>query len=277
MTDRSESVDAETKAIKGWYHGKYLEKSSSYFRNKGKEDGADVKDEDINRESERKDSSMLSSLASWLPSSGNSAGADGEDDDETPSRQEEERKNENVILFMIKKIRNKLIARKLVGQILIHRLSGIVVTKIHCTVRADDIATPEDDDPMSELNNKQKRAITTTDAILNSLERRSRAWDGVDFSDDVTLTRGATIGVSDPFIGMIGFAFTYEITCTVKSLLASRKRLEAAKISLAATQPPSRSMSFSFSSKSTGRTNSKDEGNGEESEERSSIFGMFRR
>jgi hypothetical protein len=276
MTDRSESVDAETKAIKGWYPGKYLEKSSSYFRNKGKEDGADVKDEDINRESERKDSSMLSSLASWLPSSGNSAGADGEDDDETPSRQEEERKNENVILFMIKKIRNKLIARKLVGQILIHRLSGIVVTKIHCTVRADDIATPEDDDPMSELNNKQKRAITTTDAILNSLERRSRAWDGVDFNDDVTLTRGATIGVSDPFVGMIGFSFTYEITCTVKSLLASRRRLEAARESISSTQPP-RSMSFSFSM-SSGKSSTNANGSNREAdnEGRGSIFGYRR-
>lgn len=250
-----------------------------YIRIDGKdetEEDTHHKDDNNSREPEKKEGSILSSLASWLPGTGNSGGSEGEDDDETPSRQEEERKNENVIVFMIKKIRNRLIARKLVGQILIHRLSGIVVTKIHCMVRADDIATPEDDDIMSELNSKQKRAITTTDVILNSLERRSRAWDGIEFSDDVTLTRGATIGVSDPFIGMIGFAFTYEITCTVKSLLASRRRLETARESIALTQPPSRSMSFSFS-KSTGKSANADGTSDEaEVEGRGSMFG-FRR
>lgn len=35
MADGSDSIDAETKAARGWYPGKYLEKSSSYFRNKG--------------------------------------------------------------------------------------------------------------------------------------------------------------------------------------------------------------------------------------------------
>lgn len=168
------------------------------------------------------------------------------DKDET----EDEKKNESLIVYVTRKIRNKLIARKLVGQIFVHRLSGVVVTKMNCSVLENDLPTDENDtsDPIEELSGNFKRAITMTDTVLNSLERRSRAWDGAEFIDNVTLTRGVTIGVSDPIVGLIGFSWTFEITCTVKSLLASRKRFEAARESIAQMYPPgSRSSSFSFS------------------------------
>ena len=209
-------------------------------------------DGERSKSSEKGDHSSLSSfagLAAWFTGGGRE-----DEDDESPQKQEDEHKNEHLIVYITKKIRNKLIARKLVGQIMIHRLFGVVVTRMHCIVSAGDEMTAEDDendgnDPMKELDRKYKRAITTTDMILNSLERRSRAWDGLNFADDVSLTRGATIGVSDPIVGMIGFAFTYEITCTVKSLLASRKRFEAARESVSRESLLStagRGISFSF-------------------------------
>lgn len=178
------------------------------------------------------------------------------DEDRDKDETEDEKKNEHLIVMITRKIRNKLISRKLSGKIFVHRLSGIVVTKMTCYV--DENESPSDDnqefDPFEEVSGNFKRAITMTDTVLNSLERRSRAWDGAEFADNVTLTRGVTLGVSDPFVGFIGFSWTFEITCTVKSLLASRKRFETARDSIAQMYPPggrtSSSFSFSLSSSS---------------------------
>jgi hypothetical protein len=202
----------------------------------------------------------------------NSAGRDnGEDsEDRDKDETEDEKKNEHLVVMVTRAIRNKMISRKLVGSIMIHRISAIISTRMHCMVKADDPYEDEEDfDPMEELSGNYKRAITTTDAVLNSLERRSRAWAKVDFSDDVSLTRGATIGVSDPIVGLIAFSFTFEITATVKSLLASRRRFETARESIALTQPP-RGMSFSFSfSSSTKNNNATNNSNNQINNERS--------
>lgn len=178
-------------------------------------------------------------------------GLEDRDKDET----EDEKKNEHMIVSMVRKIRNKMIARKLTGSIFVHRLSGIVVTKMTCAVSEDDLESEEVSDQGNayedDMSGNYKRALTTTDAVLNSLERRSRAWDGVSFRDDITLTRGVTVGVSDPIVGFIGFSWTFEITATVKSLLASRKRFEAARDAYQREHPSqslsTRGMSFSFS------------------------------
>lgn len=96
--------------------------------------------------------------------------------------------------------------------------------RVTCNVNEDDKAMDDMGQMPEGLTGSYMRAIDTTDSILNSLEYRSRVWDDMDFADNVTLTRGATFGVmSDPFVHFFGLGFTYEISCTVKSLQFSRK------------------------------------------------------
>lgn len=87
------------------------------------------------------------------------------------------------------------------------------------------------EDPLNraELTGQYKRALSMTDSILNSMERRSLTWDTVEFNHDTKLTRGTTIGISDPIVGMINFSITLQLSATTQSLLASRKRFEAAR------------------------------------------------
>ena len=87
------------------------------------------------------------------------------------------------------------------------------------------------EDPLNkaELTGQYKRALSMTDSILNSMERRSLTWEKSDFNHDTKLTRGTTIGISDPIVGMINFSITLQLSATTQSLLASRKRFEAAR------------------------------------------------
>jgi hypothetical protein len=245
------SSEPETKKRLGWFPGKFM--AVALGSTSSKEEAAS---EDSTKDAPEKVSSF-SRLSRMLSAKSSIASTDASaDDDRDRDETEDEKKDEKLIVKISRKIRNKLIARKLVGKIFVHRLSGIVVTKMTCFVEENDIATDDSEefDPFEEVSGNFKRAITMTDAVLNSLERRSRAWDGVDFADNVTLTRGVTLGVSDPFVGFIGFSWTFEITCTVKSLLASRKLFEAARDRIAQLYPPggrtSSSFSLSFSSSS---------------------------
>ena len=153
----------------------------------------------------------------------------------------EDLKQEAMIVRTVRSIRAKYLQRQLVGRIYIYRISGVIATAITSDVTADDIMNNllkkaqsntimEDDLLMqAELDGKYKRALSTTDTILNSLERRSLNWDGCEFSHTTLLTRGTTVGVSDPIIGLIAFSFTVELSATVHTLLASRKRYEATR------------------------------------------------
>ena len=78
-----------------------------------------------------------------------------------------------------------------------------------------------------EITGNYKRALSMTDTILNSLERRSLSWENSEFAHSTLLTRGTTIGVSDPFLGMIGWSFTLELSATAHTLYSSRRRYEA--------------------------------------------------
>lgn len=116
------------------------------------------------------------------------------------------------------------------GKVYIHRLAGILSLAMTLQVTRSDTMSDEDLLGDEELSGQYKRALSLADNILDSLERRSKAWEGVDFIGDVELTRGGTLGVNDPFFGVIGLSFTLEITCTAQSLLTSWKKREAAMI-----------------------------------------------
>lgn len=168
-----------------------------------------------------------------------------QDDEMEGTKQDiEDQKQEAMIVRTIRAIRTKYLERQLVGRIYIYRMSGVIATAVTSEITRDDIMdylmkkveregpdAVRQEDPLiqAELEKKYKRALSTTDTILNSLERRSLSWEGCEFSANTLLTRGSTIGVSDPFIGMIAFSFTLELSATAHSLLASRKRYEATR------------------------------------------------
>ena len=195
----------------GWYPGKYIGLKK---RNNGSPETG------VNRDEDR------------------DADADYEDDSK-----------ESMICCTVRKIRAKFLERQLIGRIYIYRLAGVVSTALVSEVTADDVLQhliqkkekgfdPLENDLMmkAELTGNYKRALSITDTILNSLERRSLSWESAAFAHNTLLTRGSTIGASDPILGMIGWSFTIELSATAHSLLSSRKRYEATR-DLAMSEP----------------------------------------
>lgn len=193
-------------------------------------------------------SNYFSLSSSTRASDSQQRGGDAGDGSRENENDTSESKKESMICFVVRSIRQKYLDRQLIGRIYIYRLSGVIATAVTSDVTAEDLAqfnidlaeksaahreSVFDSDPMvqAELTGQYKRALTLTDTILNSLERRSLAWATSmgTFAHNTLLTRGTTIGVSDPFIGMIGLSFTIELSATAGSLLASRKRFEATR------------------------------------------------
>jgi hypothetical protein len=166
----------------------------------------------------------------------------------------EEAKKEKTFVKVVRSIRNKFTARRLIGNIYVYRVAGFVSTAMRCKInesyyfqRSQSIQTIED---IEDVGMSYKRAITMTDTILDSLERRALNWDGVDFNNEVMLTRGAKFSISGPFIGIIGYQLLLEISATVQSLIDSRRRYEIQRSNSISSQSGlSRGMSFSFFSK----------------------------
>ena len=174
-------------------------------------------DNDLKDEIEIKN--RKSSSSGWFTSSKNNQEKDSDTETESDSG---DKKKEAMIAKTVRGIRNKVINRKLDAIILIKRTSGIISTSIQCKVNASDIASDENED-FSNISASEKQALGLTDTILHSLENRAMAWDSVDFNAEVTLTRGGTIGISDPLLGLFGWSITIEISATVKSLIAAKK------------------------------------------------------
>jgi hypothetical protein len=256
-----DSAATESKEKKGWYPGKFLNKltkkdQSKETREKELEDEAELK---LRIEEERRSS--------------------------FEKEEGEEKKQDSMISYCIRSIREKFMKRQLVGRIYIYRISGIISTAVTSDITPDDLAQymidhasemALENDPLiqAELNGTYKRALSMTDTILNSLERRSLAYaNAIEFGHSTLLTRGTTIGVSDPFIGLVNLSFTLELSATAKSLLESRMRFEAARDIALNARPdvnPSlsdrlgsmrESMSFSFfKSKDKGAQSADDSG-----------------
>lgn len=144
---------------------------------------------------------------------------DNNDDDENSSVTNEEIKKERMIVYFTRMIREKYMERKLTGRIYVYRLSGLISTALTSDVSQEDVDKyivdkanklafiDDEDEEKTKLDKQYKRALTMTDTILNSLERRSMAWMGCDFSHQTMITRGSTIGISDPFLGKLYYNY----------------------------------------------------------------------
>ena len=204
---------------KGWYPGKFISKLTK-------------KDSGIKEDGEKKEKGIDAELKARIEEEQRSS---------FEKEEVEEKKQDSMISHCLRNIRDKFLKRQLLGRIYIYRISGIISTAVTSDITPDDLAQymidhasemGMDSDPMiqAELNGTYKRALSMTDTILNSLERRSLAYANAnDFGHSTLLTRGTTIGVSDPFIGLINLSFTIELSATAKSLLESRRRFEASR------------------------------------------------
>lgn len=254
----SNQPSAENKG--GWYIGKYMGLRNRSLSKSSQENVENVENDDgehkevqtasaAQEPADEQPSSASSSTSSTWASLGSAAstwfswgGGVAQGQAEASPSDIEDSKKESMITATVRNIRAKFLSRQLVGRIYIYRLSGVISTAVLSDVTAEDVAQYlidtaasgkdilEKDEVMNaELTGNYKRALSTTDTILNSLERRSLAWQGCDFANNTMLTRGSTLGVSDPIVGLIGFSFTLELSATVRSLLASRRRFEAAR------------------------------------------------
>jgi hypothetical protein len=229
----------------GWYPGKYLiaAASSGGKTASGEKDVGvvvlepDSEHDDLDRSSlqeedlmpiESSDKKKEDRRKSWFGFSGSSSTSsrslEDTEENESESLGADSNKNELCIARTVRGIRQKVLNRKISGSIRIHRVSGLVSTAVVCKV------TPtEEPGQLAETEETDISAMSLTDNLLNSLENRSLAWENCDFNADVTLTRGGTIGLSDPIFGVIGFSLTIEITATVQSLISSKKLRMAQK------------------------------------------------
>lgn len=179
----------------------------------------------------------------------------------------DEGKREKLFAQVVRKIRNKVIARQLIGTIFVYRVSGFVSTAMRCKITEetyqkleseslngssrDSILTTTDN---GDIDGNYLRAISMTDTILDSLERRSLSWANVDYNEEVMLTRGAKMGIQGPLLGIVGYNISIEISATAQSLIASRRRFEAKRtMSMSGRQSSfsARAMSFSMFSSSS--------------------------
>eukprot|EP01031_Cornospumella_fuschlensis_P037883 gene37883-46018_t len=219
----------------GWYFGKYVGLRKHKATEAAEQDYPSSSWFGFSTKPSTSTSSTSTTTASTesLPEEGS-----GRPRSDSISSQSEETRSEKMFIRMVRSIRNKFVARKLEGMIYIRRIAGVVATAMTCRVQSNtkwqDGGVDEED--VSDMPNQFQRALTTTDIILDSLERRSKSWIGVDFNEEVSITRGVSIGVSDPFLGLIGWSLAIELTATVKTLLASRTRFEVARASLSAKE-----------------------------------------
>lgn len=223
-----EEDTGKAKSNGAWYPGKYLgmsrsEKSSSTDGTlviRSENETSEIEDsggvlENTAVEGKRR------SIFGWRQDSSDDAESD-----------EKESSKEAIFVRTVRGIRRKILARGLLqGHVTIKRISGIVSTTVVYEFTPADVDEEAKyaDDSTTGTSSSIWDAVSLTDTILNSLERRSKIWEEVDFNSAVTLTRGGTIGISDPLFGMINWSITVEITCTVQSIVRSRKVREAQK------------------------------------------------
>jgi len=151
----------------------------------------------------------------------------------TESGQEENyhRNNDKTFTKTVLAIRKKFIARRLIGNIYIYRIFFFATTAMRCKISASyyeeqDALPPDEREFFADTVGGYRRAISMTDILLDSLERRAMDWDGVDFNNCVMLTRGANFALAGPLVGFLGYTLTMDLSATVQSLIESRRRFE---------------------------------------------------
>jgi len=141
------------------------------------------------------------------------------------------RNNDKTFTKTVLAIRKKFIARRLIGNIYIYRLFFFATTAMRCKISADyyeeqDALPPDKREFFADTVGGYRRAISMTDILLDSLERRAMDWDGVDFNNSVMLTRGANFSLAGPLVGFLGYTLNMNLSATVQSLIESRRRFE---------------------------------------------------
>jgi len=240
-TEAGGNGGAAAKPSAGWFPGKFIKEAKKKISNKSnvtdQTEGSSVSNIDVTVDNDPSDEIGGTTKTTNVKDQAELCKPSDEEEDE-------ETKKEATIVATVRAIRAKYLERQLVGKIFIKRLSGVITTAVTSFVTAEhiteyllnkverdgDLNFLQDDLMLrAEKYGSYKRALSTTDTILNSLERRSVCWQSSEFGVDTMLTRGTILGVSDPFVGLIGFSITLELSATSTSLLASRKRYEVVR------------------------------------------------
>lgn len=156
-------------------------------------------------------------------------------DTESVQSSTEETKDEKLFVRTVRSIRKKFMARKLIGNIEIYRAGAFVSTSMKCNIGEIDYErqprpSADSQESLEGLSGNFLRAITMSDSLLDSMERRAMKWENSDYHDQVLLSRGTRLQLPDPFFGMLGYTLSIELTATVTSLVESRRRYLAQRV-----------------------------------------------
>jgi hypothetical protein len=147
-------------------------------------------------------------------------GAEG-DDTSSVCSSDEEVKDETSAQKLLNAARNKFIERRITGTITLSRLHGIVTHSLACEVTEDDIPQAVDED-LGDLGRLDKKMISVFDALINRLEKASKAWENHPYGDKVTITRSSELGFYLPVFLTVGFRIEICLEANVQSLVQSR-------------------------------------------------------
>lgn len=165
--------------------------------------------------------------SSWLsPFSSSETNGMGGASAEDPKINE---KIESIICRLVSNVRVKCLSRKLEGSFTISRETGNK-TATTCTLNAEEELS-EGEDAIVCGDNADAMVLTAN--ILDSLEQRSETWQSIDFKEDIKLTGGGKVNISDGPLNLSDFAIRIEITASVVSLLNNKKKRMMSRASVA--------------------------------------------
>lgn len=146
--------------------------------------------------------------------------AENEEEDESAKDKKEER-----VVKILRGVRNKLIAKGLVGKVFIDQGGGLTTRGVEVEIKEDDKL----DVDYVENDPEVKRIHSLTDSCIDNLEKRCKKWEGCDFIPNVTLKRGYSIAFTSPFIAVLNWSMQINVEVTLSSLVKARKRREQNK------------------------------------------------
>lgn len=150
----------------------------------------------------------------------------GNNDDAITSadHDDEDDRNDNILVRLLGIARRKFMDRGIDGSILVSLNIGTSTRSVECDMSSsnkDEIILEESnriEEDVEELSRLEKLASTTMDYILNSLERRATKWKNIDYYKDLTLTNEQSLQM--PFFRILGI--TVSFSATVESLIISK-------------------------------------------------------
>jgi hypothetical protein len=148
---------------------------------------------------------------------------------------EDEAHHNTLFIKIIRSIRQKMMNRRLFGEITLHYNVSMITTSTQCKVLEDDYEDPSKENiegiepgasakinEIPDSDSTYQRAISMTDSILDALERKAMEWEKLKFSNHATLSRGAQFSINTP-IPFLTYSISLNIQASVKTLIESRK------------------------------------------------------